>query len=72
MSLFIERLINGLADGSIRLLRGAWLADADASGAVLLRRQELPPEAFVTCAEAVEMLPKKRKKRIFTTTMFKK
>ena len=45
-----------LADGSIRLLRGAWLADADASGAVLLRRQELPPEAFVTCAEAVEML----------------
>ena len=55
-----------LADGSVRLLRGAWLVgdDADAvfprepstGAAVLVRRQELPEDAFVPCDEAAELL----------------
>ena len=54
-----------LQDGTVLLLRCSWLAspasDAflgrDASGAVVMkRRQDLPPEAFVPCDEAVAML----------------
>jgi hypothetical protein len=53
-----------LADGTIRLLRCAWLLSADsdkylgrdASGRVIMsRRQELPEEAFVTNEEAVAL-----------------
>ncbi len=64
-----EKQIDGpirerLADGSIRLLRCAWLISADsdkhlgraASGEVIMRRrQELPEEAFVTNEDAVKL-----------------
>ena len=43
-----------LADGTIRLLRSEWLASWD--GAIMLRRQDLPEEAFVPVEEAVAML----------------
>ena len=54
-----------LRDGSIRLVRCSWLRSAEADAAfdrdkngavVVRRRQELPHEAFVPAAEAVEML----------------
>ena len=53
-----------LADGTIRLLRCAWLLSADsdrhlgrdASGKVIMRRrQELPKEAFLSPSEAVQL-----------------
>ena len=58
-------LSDRLRDGSVRLLRCNWLAspasDAflgrDASGAVIMKRQQdMPEEAFVPCEEAVAML----------------
>jgi hypothetical protein len=55
-----------LADGSVRLLRGAWLVSDDADAAlgrepttdavVLRRRQELPEKAFMPCDDAAELL----------------
>jgi len=54
-----------LADGTIRLLRCAWLLSADSdqylgrdgSGKVIMRRrQELPEEAFLSPSEAVQLL----------------
>ena len=67
--LWAEKEIDGhirerLADGTIRLLRCAWLLSAvsdkylgrDASGRVIMRRrQELPEEAFFTNEEAVAL-----------------
>ena len=61
----LEELRERLGDGSIRLVRCAWLqsdeADAalghDEAGApIVKRRQELPQGAFVPAAEAVELL----------------
>ena len=57
-------LAERLRDGSVRLLRCSWLAspasDAflgrEGSAATIKRRQDLPPEAFVPCDEAVAML----------------
>jgi len=43
-------------DGTIRLLRCSWLLSTDASGAILCRQQDLPPEAFFSCNEAAELL----------------
>jgi hypothetical protein len=67
--LWAEKQIDGpvrerLADGTIRLLRCAWLLSADsdkylgrdASGKVIMRRrQELPKEAFLSPSEAVQL-----------------
>jgi hypothetical protein len=69
--LWAEKQIDGpirerLEDGTIRLLRCAWLLSSedsdqylgrDASGkkVIMLRRQELPKEAFVTNEEAVAL-----------------
>ena len=59
-------LAERLRDGSVRLLRCSWLASpasnaslgrSASTGAVIMkRRQDLPPEAFVPCEEAAEML----------------
>ena len=67
--LWAEKQIDGpvrerLADGTIRLLRCAWLLSKDsdqslgrdASGKVIMRRQqELPEEAFLSPSEAVQL-----------------
>lgn len=52
------RLRARLADGSVRLLSVRWLLDPARGGslAALPRRQELPEEAFVSPAEAVQLL----------------
>lgn len=60
-----------IADGSIRLLRGEWLAGERATASfmrhpstgslVLPRRQELPDEAFVPYVAAVAMLDRRNR-----------
>ena len=44
-----------LLDGDVRLVRCDWLSNADESGAVLKRMQELPPAAFFSPSEAAAL-----------------
>ena len=48
-----------LTDGAVRLLSVAWLL-AQPEDYVLQRRQDLPPEAFVSCADAARLLDDER------------
>ena len=48
-----------LADGTIRLIRVSWLL-AQGEKYVIVRRQDLPPEAFVPVNTAVELLHQRR------------
>ena len=46
------RIAAALGEGVIRLLSADWLRSRDEIGFVLSRMQDLPAEAFVTCAQA--------------------
>ena len=46
-----EVLLESIANGSIALTRGRWVAAHFEAGGKLLRRQDLPPEAFFTVDE---------------------
>ena len=46
-----EELLKSIANGSIALVRGRWIVALARSGGKLMRRQDLPPEAFVSIDE---------------------
>ena len=46
-----EALLESIANGSIALTRGRWVVKHFEAGGKLVRRQDLPPEAFFTVDE---------------------
>ena len=46
-----EALLESIANGSIALVRGRWVVAHFEAGGKLMRRQDLPPEAFFTVDE---------------------
>ena len=46
-----EALLKSIANGSIALVRGRWVVAHAETNGKLMRRQDLPPEAFFTVEE---------------------
>ena len=46
-----DALLESVASGAIAPLRGQWLVELEARGGRLVRRQDLPPEAFFSIGE---------------------
>ena len=46
-----EALLDSVASGAILPLRGTYVVQLEASGGILSRRQDLPPEAFWSASE---------------------
>jgi len=56
-----EQLVKVLRDGDVLLVRCAWILGLD-DGTVLVRRQELPAQAFFAPEEAVALVREQRRK----------
>ena len=54
----VDALLESVEIGAIAPLRGRWLFDLHRRGGRLVRRQELPAEAFWTAAELREVAMK--------------
>ena len=47
----VDALLDSVASGAIAALKGSWVAELQARGGKLPRRQDLPPQAFWTAKE---------------------
>ena len=56
----VESLFSALDDGAVALLKATWLIARAESGTPLVRRQELPKEAFMSVAELKRMHEKSK------------